>query len=376
MKHYTFLDLGIVNEPYFAELSEAANRVIESGRYIGGREVDCFEENIASACDAPMAIGTSNGLDALRLILLGYKELRMLKDGDEVIVPANSFIASALAVAHCGLKPVFAEPDYDLMVMTGRSMEPFVGDRTRAIMPVDLYGRVAWDDDMAKIVSRHNLLVIEDAAQAIGARSPVKGLFGSHKAGALGHAGAFSFYPTKNIGALGDAGAVITHDARLAETIRALANYGRSPKSDSYDYRGFNCRLDPIQAALLNVKLKYLQRENADRFARATAYNNTIHHPMVKTPLITAYVNDCVWHQYVIRCERRDDLRKWLVDNGVESAIHYSSPLHRSPCMAEYATHPLPVSERLANEVISLPIASGTSVKDASDIGRIINEFK
>ncbi len=374
-KRYPFLELGTVNAPYMEELMDSARRVIESGRYIGGAEVDAFELKLAELCDAPYAIGVSNGLDALKLIIAGYKELGRLKDGDEIIVPANTFIASALAIAHCGLTPVMADPDYDLMTMTCDSIKPFVTARTRAIMPVDLYGRVAWDDELAKMVEMNGWLVIEDAAQAIGARSPAKGLFGSYKAGALGHAGAFSFYPTKNIGALGDAGAIVTYDSQLAKTVRALANYGRTD-SISYGHMGFNCRLDPMQAAFLCVKLKHTDTENADRFARAVAYDNMIDNNCVNKPIMSQHVNNCVWHQYVIKCTKRDELRDWLAENGVETAIHYAVPLHQQPCFRRFGNVRLPVAERLANEIVSLPISSCTSVRDASEISKIINRFE
>lgn len=373
---YRFLDLAEVNAPYAAKLREAACRVIDSGRYIGGHEIEQFERKLSAIFRAPHCIGVSNGLDALRLSLMALIISGRLSEGDEVLVPANTFIASFLAISHCRLRPVPIDPEPDTMVISGRSIANAVTSRTKAIMTVHLYGRIAWDDEMAEIVRRHNLLVIEDAAQAIGAVSPTPGLFLSNRAAAIGHIGAISFYPTKNVGALGDAGAVVTHDAQLAEIVRQLANYGSAERNE-YIHKGFNCRLDPIQAAMLSVKLDYLRSENAERFARATAYNNTISSPHVITPPISNSPTDCVWHQYVIRTPLRNQLRSFLLENGVETDIHYPIPPHRQPAFSELSSYHLPVTERLADQILSLPISPGCiSVKDASDIARIINQFK
>ena len=338
MKHYPFLDLGELNRPYMAELSQAAVRVIESGRYIGGPEVENFEKALGELTGAPYIIGVSNGLDALRLILRGYVELGRLSEGDEVIVPANTYIASVLAISDAGLRPVLVEPDIRTMNLDPRKAAEAVTPRTRAIMPVHLYGRAAWDEQLRRTVRENNLLVVEDCAQSIGARATVPGLFGTVMTGSLGHAGAFSFYPTKNTGALGDAGAVATHDEELARTVRALANYGSDRRYHNI-YRGFNCRLDPMQAAMLNVKLPHTERENADRFARALAYSRTIDREDVVTPLMSQSVTDCVWHQYVIRVKggKRDLMQRLLKAEGVDTDIHYAVPPHLQPC---YATLP------------------------------------
>lgn len=377
---YRFLDLGEVNRPYAAQLREAACRVIDSGRYIGGEEVAALESEIAALTGAPFVVGVSNGLDALRLILRAYVEMGTFAPGDEVIVPANTYIASVLAVSDAGLRPVLADVDPVTMNITTdtEALEALVTERTRAIMPVHLYGRVAWDDRLADFASRHGLKVVEDCAQALGARSPYQGLHGSPMAGALGDAAGVSFYPTKNVGALGDAGAVITFDSRLAATVRALANYGSDRRYHNI-YRGFNCRLDPIQAAMLRVKLGSLSRENADRFARATAYNNTIDREGIIVPMMSGAVVDNVWHQYVIRVTggRRDAFRAALLENGVETDIHYAVPPYEQPCYAgEFDPAHYPVASTLAGEIVSLPIATGTSVADAAAIGRIINSLE
>ena len=377
MKHYPFLDLGELNRPYMAELSQAAVRVIESGRYIGGPEVENFEKALGELTGAPYIIGVSNGLDALRLILQGYVELGRLSEGDEVIVPANTYIASVLAISDAGLRPVLVEPDIRTMNLDPRKAAEAVTPRTRAVMPVHLYGRAAWDEQLLRTVRENNLFVVEDCAQSIGARATVPGLFGTVMTGSLGHAGAFSFYPTKNTGALGDAGAVATHDEELACTVRALANYGSDRRYHNI-YRGFNCRLDPMQAAMLNVKLPHTERENADRFARALAYSRTIDREDVVTPLMSQSVTDCVWHQYVIRVKggKRDLMQRLLKAEGVDTDIHYAVPPHLQPCYATLPHSPLPITERLASEILSLPIAGGVTVEDAAEIARIINGIK
>lgn len=374
---YPFLDLATVNSRYAADLHSAAQHVTDSGIYIGGEEVELFNKELATMCHADYAIGVSNGLDALRLIFEGYKVMGRLNVGDEVIVPANTYIASILAITHAGLTPVLTDPNPLTMNLDANGIRNAVTPRTRAIMPVHLYGRVAWDNGMADIAKKSGLLVIEDAAQAIGAHSATDGLHGSRIAGAIGDAGAVSFYPTKNLGALGDAGAVITHDLQLANAVRALANYGSDTRYHNI-YAGFNCRMDPIQAAMLRVKLPDTHAGNARRFERAVAYNNVIDHPSVTKPQITPSVTDCVWHQYVIRIGggERNRMRQYLSDNGVGTDIHYPTPPHLQPCYRHLNHGPLPITESLAGEVLSLPISDCTSVKDAAEIARIINRFQ
>lgn len=380
MKSYRFpfLDLGEINRGYYSGLCEAAERVIASGRYIGGEEVERLECEMAEMCRAPYAVGVSNGLDALRLIMTAWVETGLLSRGDGVIVAANTYIASILAIIHSGLRPVLVDPDEKTLNLSAEGVEKacMTDEGVKAVMPVHLYGRVAWDKDLREIVTRKELFVIEDAAQAIGAIAPGPGLFGSRHAGALGHAGAFSFYPTKNIGALGDGGIVVTHSKRMADTVRALANYGKTSQYHN-EYAGFNCRLDPLQAAMLRVKLGDTRNVNARRFERAVAYNNVISHPLVIKPEITPQLTDQVWHQYVVRIPegRRDRMRLYLADNGVETALHYPVPPHCQPCLRSFLHSPLPVTEKLASEILSLPISDCTPVADAAAIGRIINSF-
>lgn len=373
MKH-PFLDLGEVNRPYRDELAAAALRVIDSGRYVGGAEVEAFEADLSRRLAVPHAVAVSNGLDALRLILRAYKELGELADGDEVLVPANTYIASVLAVTDAGLTPVLVDADPHTMNIDTARLEAALTPRTRAVMPVHLYGRVAWDESLAAFVRRHGLRVVEDAAQSIGARHASGGLHGSVWAGALGDAGALSFYPTKNVGALGDAGAVLTHDARLAAAVRALANYGSDRRYHNL-YAGLNCRMDPLQAAMLGVKLRHMEAENAARARRAAVYGALIDHPAVTRPEVPAD-GEHVWHQYVVRVAggRRDALAAALARQGIGTDVHYAVPPHLQPCYRGRLAHgPLPVAERLADEVLSLPVATGTTEDDAAEIARAIN---
>lgn len=378
IKKYPFLSLAAANEPYMDQLRAAAWRVIDSGRYIGGAEVEELESELAAMTGVPFAIGVSNGLDALRLTLRAWIQLGKLNPGDEVIVPANTYIASVLAIVDAGLTPVLAEPAEDTMNLDTERLGEYLTPRTRAIMPVHLYGRVCWDADLASFVKARDLLVIEDCAQAIGARSRIDGLFGTQQAGGLGHAAALSFYPTKNVGALGDGGAVLTHSRELADAVRTLANYGSDRRYHNI-YAGYNCRLDPVQAAMLRVKLPHTAEENADRFARALAYVRTIDHPLVSVPAVPDDVVSHVWHQFVIRVGsgKRDEMQRRLAAEGVGTDIHYAVPPHLQPCFRGKLAVPgsLPVTERIAGEILSLPIGRGTSVKDAADIARIINRI-
>lgn len=383
MMKYPFLDLGKVTAPLRDELVEAAVRVIDSGRYIGGTEVEALERSMAELCGTDFAIGVSNGLDALRLVLRAWVIMGRLRQGDGVIVPSNTYIASVLAVIDAGLRPVFVEPDEITMNLSGRTVRKCLSDlgdeavTVKAIMPVHLYGRICWDNELAAEVRTRDWLVIEDVAQAIGAVSSTDGVDGGRSAGGIGHAGAFSFYPTKNIGALGDAGAVTTSDAELANVVRSLANYGSDRRYHNI-YAGYNCRLDPIQAAMLSVKLRHIDEENDARRRNAEVYLHEINHPEIVLPADVAddNVRECVWHQFVVRCERRDELKAYLESMGVGTDIHYAVPPHMQPALSCYELQgKLPVAEGIGAQVLSLPISSATSQDDARDIARIVNGF-
>lgn len=373
MKEYPFLDLALSNAPYMDQLKAAACEVIERGRYLHSTQTELLEKEIAELCQAKHCVTVSNGLDALRLILRAYKEMGRLRDGDEVIVPANTYVASVLAISENGLTPVLCEPDERTMNLDSGMLEQLITSRTRAVMPVHLYGTPCWDNTLMQVAREHNLLIIEDNAQAIGAVSDVAGLSGTFVTGGLGDCAGISFYPTKNLGALGDGGAVVTNDDTLEATVRALANYGSDRRYHNI-YKGLNCRLDEIQAAMLRVKLKYLDHENSTRAAVAQAYNDSIKHPQVITPFINSDLKQ-TWHQYVIRVEDRDAFRAYLTSNGVGSDIHYATPPHLQPCYQDLEHVPLPVTERLADEVVSLPIAHPITPDDARAIADIINRF-
>ncbi|MDE6266073.1 MAG: DegT/DnrJ/EryC1/StrS family aminotransferase [Muribaculaceae bacterium] len=375
MKQFEFLNLAKVNAPYMDDIRRAVDNVVISGRYIGGEENARFERTMSEIHGVEYAVGVSNGLDALRLILETYKILGRLNPGDEVIVPANTYIATVMAIIQAGLTPVPVEPSLHTLNIDSAAIEPALTPRTRAIMTVHLYGRVAYDDTMRELVRKHNLLLFEDNAQAIGAVSSTEGLYGNCMTGALGDAAAFSFYPTKNIGAMGDAGAVLTPHAEVAETVRALANYGSDRRYHNI-YSGFNCRLDPVQAAVLNVKLKHLGEESARRQALAAVYDRHITNPKVTKPAIPASPSEHVWHQYVILAPDRDRFRKDLAANGVQTDIHYATPPHRQPCYAtRFASLHLPVTDRIADHCISLPISPATTPQDAEEIAAIINSL-
>lgn len=371
MKSYPFLNLADANAPYLKEIEENVLRVIRSGRYIGGSECETFEKNLAASTGTDFAVGTANGLDALRLILRAYKETGRLRDGDEIIVPANTYIASILAITDCGLTPVLVEPDIHSLNIDDKLIETAVTARTRAIMTVHLYGRVAFSEMMLEIAGKNGLLIIEDNAQAIGAVSPVKGINGT-MTGSLGNAAAFSFYPTKNLGAIGDAGAVTTSDPELASAVRALANYGSDRRYHNI-YQGLNSRLDPIQAAVLNVKLPHICKENNLRREKADLYRELLADsgiilPSAETP------QSHVWHQFVILTGQRDRLRLLLAQNGVATDIHYAVPPHLQPCYREFFRESvLPVTERIADSCLSLPIGPSTTISDIREIAGIIS---
>ena len=373
MKKYPFLDLALSNEPLIDELKAAACNVIESGRYLHGIQTKLLEEEIAQLCQARHCVGVSNGLDALRLILRAYKEMGIMHDGDEVIVPANTYVASVLAISDNGLSPVLCDIREDTMNMDSRLLEGLITARTRAIMPVHLYGTPCWDNELMRVAREHDLRIIEDNAQAIGAVSDTAGLNGTFVTGGLGDAAGISFYPTKNLGALGDGGAVVTNDDTLAATVRALANYGSDRRYHNI-YMGYNCRLDEIQAAMLRVKLPYLEKENITRNAVAQAYHDSINNPRVKVPCIFKDIKQ-TWHQYVVRVEGRDSFRAFLDEHGIGTDIHYAVPPHKQPCYMGLEHAPLPVTERLADEIVSLPVAHPITPDDARAIAEVINRY-
>ncbi|TWG86426.1 dTDP-4-amino-4,6-dideoxygalactose transaminase [Cupriavidus gilardii J11] len=346
-----FLSLKDVNQRYADELKAAASRVIDSGWYIMGEELTAFERAFAEYCGTQHCIGLGNGLDALTLVLRAWRLAGELKEGDEVIVPANTYIATVLAVTENRLTPVLVEPDPRTFNLDPTRIERAITPRTRAIVPVHLYGQLADMDAINDIARRHGLRVLEDAAQAHGAAHAGK------RAGAFGDAAGFSFFPGKNLGALGDAGAMVTNDAELAERVRALRNYGSHVKYHNV-YQGVNSRLDEIQAAFLSVKLKYLDADTQIRRAVADQYLQRIRNPRIALPEV-AQRDGHVWHVFVVRCEQRDALQKHLADKGIHSLIHYPVPPHLQPAYeAMKSLSPsLPLTEAIHREVLSLPMS-------------------
>jgi len=345
-----FLDLQKIAAQQREELLAAAARVIDGGWFIHGREHEAFEREFAAYCGTGTCLGVANGLDALTLIFRAYRELGRLRDGDEVIVPANTYIASILAVTENRLTPVLVEPDPHTFNLDPARVAAAITPRTRAILPVHLYGRIADLPALAEIAARHRLLVVEDAAQAHGAS-----LLG-RKTGTWGDAAGFSFYPGKNLGALGDGGAVLTADAELAKTVRALRNYGSHVKYQNL-YQGPNSRLDEMQAAFLRVRLPRLDAETARRRDVAARYLAGITHPGVALPEVPADPAGHVWHLFVVRVPDREAFVSHLTAQGVQTVIHYPVPPHRQPCYPELHGQGLPITEAIHREVVSLPMS-------------------
>ncbi|UUM28128.1 DegT/DnrJ/EryC1/StrS family aminotransferase [Acinetobacter colistiniresistens] len=367
-----FLDLKNINGQYRAELIEACTRVIDSGWYIGGNELAQFEQNFADYCGVKFAIGVANGLDALILTLRAWKELGKLKDGDEVIVPSNTYIASILAITANNLTPILVEPDINTYNIDPKKIEAAITPKTKVILPVHLYGQLAEMPEIMTIANQHNLLVLEDSAQSHGAE------INGTRAGNWGDASGFSFYPGKNLGALGDAGAVTTNNEELAQMLRALRNYGSHEKYKNL-VPGVNSRLDEMQAAMLDIKLKYLDHEVAHRRKIAQLYLQNIVNPLIKLPLEhkdAEKYQQHVWHLFVIRTEHREALQKYLAEQAVQTLIHYPIPPHKQQAYKEWNDLNYPISEQIHAEVMSLPISPTLSVEEAEKVIQLCNSFK
>jgi len=360
-----FLDLYKVNYQYRSDLIEACANVIDSGWYINGPQVGHFEEDFAKYCGARFCVGLASGLDALKLTLRAWKELGRLSDGDEVIVPSNTYIATILAVTENSLKPLFVEPDPLTYNICPKNVESLLTSKTKAIIPVHLYGQLADMPAIMDLANQHGLLVLEDAAQAHGCK------FNEKFAGNWGDAAGFSFYPGKNLGALGDAGAVTTSDLQLAEVIRALGNYGSEVKYYNI-YKGLNSRMDEIQAAMLRVKLKRLDYETEQRRKIAEFYLEKIKNKNIRLPIIKT---NSVWHLFVISSQKRDLLEKFLRDNKVATLIHYPVPPHKQNAFKEFNHQFFKVSECIHDQVLSLPVSSIQSKNDTKKIVNILNSF-
>lgn len=362
-----FLSLKDITDKYSAEIHEAVSRVIDSGWYLQGEENARFEQNFARYIGTSHAIGCANGLDALIWILRGYIELGVMKPGDEVIVPANTYIASILAITENNLVPVLVEPSMETLQIDDSLIEEKITAKTKAIMIVHLYGQCAYTENIAALCKKYNLKLIEDNAQAHGC------LYQGRKTGCLGDAAGHSFYPGKNLGALGDAGAVTTNDQELAKAIRSLANYGSSKKY-VFQYQGRNSRLDEIQAAVLDVKLKYLDEDVALRQNVAKRYIAEIKNSKVRLPVVPDFAAHA-FHLFPIFCENRDELQKYLAEKGIGTNIHYPIPPHKQECYNEWNGLNLPVTEKIHREELSLPMSPCLTVEQVDWVIQCVNEW-
>ncbi|HQT58842.1 DegT/DnrJ/EryC1/StrS family aminotransferase [Daejeonella sp.] len=363
-----FLDLQQINAKYSEELKKAAAEVIDSGWYLMGDKLKAFEAEFKEYLNASEVIGVGNGLDALRLILKAYIELGIMKEGDEIIVPSNTYIATILAITDNRLKAVFVEPNTETFNLDPSLIEQVVTKRTKAILVVHLYGRVSWSEQLESLANKYELKVIEDNAQAVGA------LWAGKKTGTLGDAAGFSFYPGKNLGALGDAGAVVTSDAELGSVIRALANYGSHKKYEN-NYQGLNSRMDELHAAFLSAKLKYLDEENQFRRTIAKHYCTNISNASIILPQMPNNDTEHVWHLFVLRTKNRDNLQKYLYDRGIQTLIHYPIPPHKQKAYKDWNSKSYPISELLHSEVISLPISPVITLSECEFIIEACNSY-
>lgn len=362
-----FLDLKKINDLHSSEIQTAMQRVLDSGWYLRGRETEAFEKNYADFIGTRFAVGVGNGLEALTLILMAYIHMGIIKQGDEVIVPANTYIASILAITRAGLRPVLVEPSLNTLQIDDKQIEKHITPRTKAVMIVHLYGQNSFTPLIGEICRKYGLKLIEDNAQAQGA------LFCGRRTGNLGDAAGHSFYPGKNLGALGDAGAITTNDEELAETVRALGNYG-SQRKYIFDMQGVNSRIDEIQAAILNCKLKYLDNENNRRREVAKQYFEEIKNPLIKMPGVSSGM-DNVFHIFPVFSARREELQRYLTENGIETLIHYPIPPHKQQCYPEWNSLSLPITEKIHAEELSIPISPVITPEEVNRVISILNAW-
>jgi dTDP-4-amino-4,6-dideoxygalactose transaminase len=379
-----FLDIQKITESYEPNISEAINRVVKRGWFLLGEEVHEFEKEYSAYIGSKNCIGVANGLDALRLIFRAYIEMGQMTEGDEVIVPANTFIASVLAITENRLKPVFVEPDINTYNINISLIEQNITSNTKAILIVHLYGQCCWSTELEKIAEKHNLIIVEDNAQAAGAMVMARGIEWKsenreRRTGSLGHAAGHSFYPGKNLGALGDAGAVTTNDNDLAYVIRAIANYG-SVKKYIHQYKGLNSRMDEIQAAILRVKLNRLNTDNHRRRQIGQIYSDNIKNeeitlPVSQNSVLTILNLAHVWHLFVIRTPHREKLQQYLTNHEIQTLIHYPTPLYKQLAYKEWNHMNYPITEKIHNEVLSLPISQVHKNSELEYIIDSINNF-
>lgn len=363
-----FLDLQKINLLHQAEIEQKLIQVFRSGWYLMGEEVKNFENQLADYIGSEHCIGVGNGLDALRLIFRAYIENGQMTRGDEVIVPANTYIASLLAVSDNGLVPVLVEPNMETYNIDLSKIEEKISPKTKGIMLVHLYGQVVFSVELKELARKYNLKIIEDNAQAIGAE------WNGIKTGNLGDAAGFSFYPGKNLGALGDAGAVSTNDDQLAKTIRTLANYGSSQKYVNI-YKGYNSRMDEIQAAVLSVKLNYLDTENQKRREVAKRFVSEIKNPKIIMPVCPENEKEHVWHIFAVRTQARDEFQKYLMDNEIQTLIHYPIPPHKQRAYKEINQQSFPITEQIHHQILSLPMSQAMTSEEIYQIVETINRY-
>lgn len=362
------LDLQAITAMHGDEIKAAVNRVIDSGWFLQGNENKQFESDYAQYIGTDHCIAVANGLDALYLLMRGYKEIGVMHDGDEIIVPANTYIATIIAITRNNLVPVLVEPTWDYLEIDIDKIEKAITPKTKGVMIVHLYGRIAYNDKLGEICKRYRLKLMEDCAQSHGCTW--KGV----KTGALGDAAAHSFYPGKNLGALGDAGAVTTNDTELASVVRALANYG-SQKKYVFKYVGMNSRMAETDAAALDVKLKYLDEDNKKRQKLAAYYYDNIKNPLITMPSRIPDENN-VYHQFPIFCERRNELQEYLMKSGIQTLIHYPIPPHKQECYKEWNVRSYPVTEKIHEQELSIPMNQVISKAEAEEVVRVLNSFK
>lgn len=362
-----FLSLQKITAKYGEEIQDAVRRVVDSGWYLQGKENERFETNYAAYIGTKYAVGCANGLDALIWIFRAYLEMGVLKPGDEVLVPAHTYIASVLAITQNNLVPVFVEPRLDNLQMDDSLLEALITPRTKAILMVHLYGQCSYTERIAELARKYGLKLVEDNAQAHGCK------YQGSRTGSIGDAAGHSFYPGKNLGALGDGGAVTTNDEELAALVRNLANYGSSKKY-VFDYKGLNSRLDEIQAAVLDVKLKHLEVDNAWRKQVARFYLENITNPAIDLPKVADW-DAHVFHIFPILTNRRDELQQYLLENGIHSLIHYPIPPHKQACYQEYNSMNLPLTERISAEELSLPVSPVITMEEVRYVVDTINSW-
>ncbi len=363
-----FLDLKGITDLYADEIKQAVDSVIDSGWYLQGNANKQFESDYAQYIGTNYCVGVANGLDALIWIYRAYIEMGVMQPGDEVIVPANTYIASILAITENGLKPVLVEPNIETLEMDDRLIEQAITPRTKSILIVHLYGRCAYTEKIGELCRKYNLKLVEDNAQAHGCR------YRGKRTGSIGDAAGHSFYPGKNLGALGDGGAVTTNDSELADCIRALANYG-SQRKYVFRYKGRNSRLDEIQAAILDVKLRHLDDDNRRRQQIASYYYEHINNPLITMPTRLSDENN-VYHIFPVLCPERDRLQQYLTENGIQTLIHYPIPPHKQECYKEWNTMNLPVTEQIHQQELSIPISQVLTDQEVREIVGILNTFK